>query len=99
MRISYWNSDVCSSDLRTPCVGGLYPAALSQTLHSPGRDQIGVALGGTSQAGVGRGRVNQCLGKTHLILGSQTQYVGFLDRAAGIQIGGASCRERVWQYV
>src|SRR3546814_11286661 len=72
MRISYWNSDVCSSDLRTPCVGGLYPAALSQTLHSPGRDQIGVALGGTSQAGVGRGRVNQCLGKT----GSEGRRVG-----------------------
>src|SRR3546814_6363014 len=79
MHISYWSSDVCASDL-----GGLDPSPLSQTLHSPGRNQIVVALGGTSQAGVGRGRVNQCLGKAHLILGSQTQYVGFLDRAAGI---------------
>src|SRR3546814_10284935 len=90
MRISYWSSDVCSSDLLTH--GGVH-----YTRHSPNtgryyrtphlRDEVlgirGALLG--AQAGAEN--------RHHI---GQPRKVGLADE---VQIGRASCRERVCQYV
>src|SRR3546814_3210512 len=85
MRISDWSSDVCSSDLQV-----VYPAAHIVVLLSLSGTALGLVVGA--------------------VLGLLSGYVGgwidnllqrFLEALISIpfQIGRASCRERVCQYV
>src|SRR3546814_2035793 len=86
MRISDWSSDVCSSDL-APAAGESGPA---------GRG-VGVVGGGAARGcegvGVGRLRDRQDIGGT-----DRRDLVVDVVGDAG-EIGRASCRERVCQYV
>src|SRR3546814_17235622 len=104
MRISDWSSDVCSSDLNrvvvehlaasTPWVGRaqidgvaiLHPDAIElRPVHTQG---FAVA----SIDGVfGYGKLSDL----HL----QWQKIAWPPDTANAEIGRASCRERVWQYV
>src|SRR3546814_2791648 len=88
MRISDWSSDVCSSDL--PDMGVLQQD-VGERLH------LGLGIGGAGR--VGRAVQDQPLGpgrdRRLEILRQQLEAV--IRRAR--QIGRASCRERVCQYV
>src|SRR3546814_14432935 len=105
MRISDWSSDVCSSDLGRV---GLYPLCFAC------RDLLGVPLGRLVQLDPERSsyyvkRMNSlripC--RTHEWLGGLFERAEFLsDRLRMLawtnvhfEIGRASCRERVCQYV
>src|SRR3546814_13381399 len=99
MRISDWSSDVCSSDLKTmkPVLTllGLGAACMACCLPVIAPALAGLGLTGIGIAGLGVAALGWAAG---LAIG-----VAFL--AAGIlwmrrrQIGRASCRERVCQYV
>src|SRR3546814_5443279 len=86
MRISDWSSDVCSSDLR--CPGAVVAAAGGLP------DRRAVDAGLTADAGmhaiVGAAQAEP----EHVVAVAEPPAVG---RAA--EIGRASCRERVCQYV
>src|SRR3546814_8896408 len=85
LRISDWSSDVCSSDL--PAL----PAALDLPL-----DEVVLVLAGDARA-LQRLRRAIFVAQRH-----QAGHFGFGDRdflAPEIEIGRASCRERVCQYV
>src|SRR3546814_15798154 len=106
MRISDWSSDVCSSDLRYH-VGIIRAAPAIARAHRP----IGPLLGaGEPNVGLGlRGGRIECLESGKRVDDGE-QPVG-IDRpvwrcaddlrigVARPEIGRASCRERVWQYV
>src|SRR3546814_2471076 len=91
MRISDWSSDVCSSDL----VAGDGQQAAAQ-LGGHGAE---IAIPGTPVAQHGAlyaGRGGQRSGGQQIGLARE----GWLTHGGfGGQIGRASCRERVWQYV
>src|SRR3546814_16417261 len=99
MRISDWSSDVCSSDLvpptaisSTPTNAGNSPASVSQRIFDMGvvRNLRQVAA---DDAGVDiafRADVHAGLAQRQKSIPAR----GFYD-----EIGRASCRERVWQYV
>src|SRR3546814_3844436 len=84
MRISDWSSDVCSSDLALP-----HAREIGMRLHRAvgGEALLSVPyderLVGDPDSGVLHGGVITAL----------------LDTACGSEIGSASCRERVCQYV
>src|SRR3546814_3859445 len=86
MRISDWSSDVCSSDLRQ----GMMVAVVSAA-----RDIVGVLwLGGAPNLRLSTARVpcRAC--------GSDArQRLSTMQRSLHLEIGRASCRERVCQYV
>src|SRR3546814_5534497 len=88
MRMSDWSSDVCSSDLgcRGPCFGG--DAALG------GQD----AAGGAGQADIiGQfGHVHAVQDEGAAVLAGQQPVLAVAFEG---EIGRASCRERVCQYV
>src|SRR3546814_1061048 len=89
MRISDWSSDVCSSDL--------LPVDLDQQALPAGHSVIGEAIAALFEELLGRGR-------HHRVDRHVTPQAGAdLDRRSveiGFrQIGRASCRERVCQYV
>src|SRR3546814_4508419 len=103
MRISDWSSDVCSSDLRSDCraLGVVEPAfGADQDRRRAGarthRLQRGLAAGfvGEEQGAVG-GPVCEQRGERHRVAklghGGAPALLG--------EIGRASCRERVCQYV
>src|SRR3546814_6659679 len=100
MRISDWSSDVCSSDLHQ--FGGLDPAIRLHRLRAiaaifgaaAGLDaEQGAKLdfGGRMVGAVDRGCAKQQLG--------EREVEQLRDFSAGPEIGRASCRERVCQYV
>src|SRR3546814_4757659 len=84
MRISDWSSDVCSSDLQNM-------AALGARNHrTPGRDGFGdILMARTPWGGDGPG----------ILVVSHVDTVHPMGTIAEEQIGRASCRERVCQYV
>src|SRR3546814_5842351 len=86
MRISDWSSDVCSSDLEhRPYAGGGRPAVQRDArTHPPDRGE------GAAQA-----EAPVAVAEDALFLGS----VGGQDSSSVREIGRASCRERVCQYV
>src|SRR3546814_14232233 len=85
MRISDWSSDVCSSDLVGRRPGDRLDA---RRLPDPGpRPHLRVEVGGLDVALLDLGRGDGVVGD-----------VGGADLGAG-EIGRASCRERVCQYV
>src|SRR3546814_1634206 len=87
MRISDWSSDVCSSDL---LIGYLaYYAGLTQALFVAAKRWIGWVPGGLAAASV-----FACAG-FGAVSGSSTATAAVFSR----EIGRASCRERVCQYV
>src|SRR3546814_1013951 len=97
MRISDWSSDVCSSDLFNVDVGQpqlnarpLQP--VQDTSVAQGLDSLGnlfVDTGRAVKGAVVAGATNTANANNERILGSIQQN----------QIGRASCRERVCQYV
>src|SRR3546814_12042343 len=99
MRISDWSSDVCSSDLVAAVNGGRYSTDL-HLQHDPSATQAFAEthvrrLEAMRRAGAGVERAAD---------GSWTIAADHVDRAAAYearrhQIGRASCRERVCQYV
>src|SRR3546814_5126462 len=101
MRISDWSSDVCSSDLdvarafaqaleQPAAAGGVFNIASGQprTIESVARD-IGRAMGQEIEPSITgerrAGDIRHCLAD--------------IDLARSVQIGRASCRDRVCQYV
>src|SRR3546814_8423091 len=90
MRISDWSSDVCSSDRTAPEIGhGGHAVDVGDPDPAPlDLDQPFLAQGAQ--------------GPVH-VHAAQAQHVGKLDlrqgQLEGMEIGRASCRERVWQYV
>src|SRR3546814_3111481 len=97
MRISDWSSDVCSSDLHAGngilAVTQLIerPAGLDQQAVDPDVAGFGfVVVVGVFDLGIlGLDRLDLCLKTLDLLI----------ERGAVFQIGRASCRERVCQYV
>src|SRR3546814_6064114 len=89
VRISDWSSDVCSSDLHRTLAGLAVrgdPFAMRRQLGLDLRRQLGLALAVDGTLQVGAGQID----------------IGEIDAAqvgAAQEIGRASCRERVCQYV
>src|SRR3546814_18289496 len=109
MRISDWSSDVCSSDLLNLAAGHAagdwtmaFAAALDHTLSFKALGDLGperpVMLIGPSGAGKTVTAAKRCacarLAEARSLL--ITMDAG---KAGGRELGRASCRERVWQYV
>src|SRR3546814_4258131 len=84
MRISDWSSDVCSSDLRAPAGPD---AAWPQRAVPAGAAALAAC------AGVPAGRLPAPGARAARLP------VGVGDAVCGLEIGRASCRERVCQYV
>src|SRR3546814_7899947 len=83
MRISDWSSDVCSSDLQL---------ALQQELTDLPKFR---RFGGETAFIEGWGLYAESLGKSLGVYETPYDYFGYLQN----EIGRASCRERVCQYV
>src|SRR3546814_2147781 len=97
MRISDWSSDVCSSDLLRHCLVTGERFSMNYRL----RRADGVYRWMSSRADPLRdqdGRIVQWFGLCHDI-DDQMHAEDALRRASDKQIGRASCRERVCQYV
>src|SRR3546814_4379392 len=88
MRISDWSSDVCSSDLKTRRSVDRDRAVSGAPVASP-------RLAGRS------GPTHVCLGRGRLarLYRGTLRYQTDDDRGLRLEIGRASCRERVCQYV
>src|SRR3546814_7199389 len=102
MRISYWSSDVCSSDLRYACLAEALGSARMDCLHAHAGKLVGdivVCLGdrphglGADHLGIGGGEVELLVDDG--FGGAEVNR----DAREGDQIGRASCRESVCQYV
>src|SRR3546814_9731175 len=99
MRISDWSSDVCSSDLRRLHRAGRRPAMRRSDLRTD-RHKRKNGLYSTYD----RERLAQ-IGTASLNLSSQTAFENngmmglFQPMQSAPEIGRASCRERVCQYV
>src|SRR3546814_20701485 len=105
MRISDWSSDVCSSDLRgarsltgwgSDRVLGVGPCAPARSGGEAGLGWVtssdgAVGSGDLEDPGVVHGDVPPAPMDEVVVPGAQEHEVG--------EIGRASCRERVWQYV
>src|SRR3546814_14115755 len=89
MRISDWSSDVCSSDLRVHARGALHQFCGLRVLH---RD---VACG-TDEVGLEEAQFAQLRGI--VLVAEEMKDQLEVVRTLG-EIGRASCRERVVQYV
>src|SRR3546814_5329589 len=83
LRISDWSSDVCSSDLNVRY--RRKPVAPSR-LHLSVKPWKGRASGGVN-------------GIRHGMTSNEGPFAAIWSRAYPLQIGRASCRERVCQYV
>src|SRR3546814_10247964 len=115
MRISDWSSDVCSSDLSAQAPGSprrrASSAALDARRSAPSAAaSTPVVVAGQREAGLARP-----LGLVHRLIGATEQGLQALARARIVEghpergaermfgvageIGRASCRERVGQYV
>src|SRR3546814_14042370 len=100
MRISDWSSDVCSSDLLLVAANGNLPSGVASikplTMFAP--MPIGLALlavGLLYFRWVGR----RWLGSRDDPTVTPARTESYFARTYGIEIGRASCRERVCQYV
>src|SRR3546814_7810292 len=88
IRISDWSSDVCSSDLHAQ--RGLVPRPLER----------GVEVGAQRVLGVGGGHVQGERRRVGEVEDRQRgDFAAAFGGVDGQQIGRASCRERVCQYV
>src|SRR3546814_3594111 len=98
MRISDWSSDVCSSDLGTFEVDG--EAALDPT-EDAAFDALAFAEFAFELVprGFAAGAVAAEHGFAIGILDSVDEDFDFATDGEAMEIGRASCRERVWQYV
>src|SRR3546814_1453557 len=90
MRISDWSSDVCSSDLNLPELLGIRKTA--QCGHAIGESDV---LGSRLTAHGACSRLRVLLAQDARDVAGCEAELGELIR----QIGRASCRERVCQYV
>src|SRR3546814_10670643 len=100
MRISDWSSDVCSSDL--PPARGTRIATSPQQHHGVGtcrRAARGLYLWGTCRRVVITGPLALPGAGLLLYLLIASISLRYLRSSVHIQIGRASCRERVCQYV
>src|SRR3546814_7085149 len=112
MRISDWSSDVCSSDLILLVISFRYHVVTIVAVFLA--LAVGVALGGGPLSELGRSsdeanaRVSEENDKLTDDLKQAEQVSGFQDKflnntlpanLGSVQIGRASCRERVCQYV
>src|SRR3546814_8242218 len=97
MRISDWSSDVCSSDLHVTMSYDIDAEKMVQVLRI-GREKLSDK--GTTSA---KKRVDPLRSQTGLardtIIERMLQTFRSLAPLAPVQIGRASGRERVWQYV
>src|SRR3546814_15028232 len=102
MRISDWSSDVCSSDLLVDVEGDAKAGTLAERDGCPASQpahveaQVGVVQHQTVGAGFEAGlqhQAAQTLGRHRFDITAEP-----VQKAAQ-EIGGASCRERVCQYV
>src|SRR3546814_18496254 len=114
MRISYWSSDVCSSDLS---VGVQRAAIHDNVVTEVYGDTVEVKRYGTQDEAyldMVAGRIDLLLadsvamkggfldteqGKDYEFVGPDFSDPKYFGDGAGIEIGRASCRERVCQYV
>src|SRR3546814_5407110 len=90
MRISDWSSDVCSSDL---LAAFLLAAAYAGAAGALQAQSVGVVSPEVLQFGV----MVTCL--TLVVVGGRLSIAGAILGAVLLEIGRASCRERVCQYV
>src|SRR3546814_11014858 len=100
MRISDWSSDVCSSDLQAPLHAGreARTTTTAQVRILDARLQVGGSqvLDRRAQADVAAARL---IGAQILRRGDIHARGQRLDQQVLFEIGRASCRERVCQYV
>src|SRR3546814_11068182 len=106
MRISDWSSDVCSSDLALAAKNYATPTPIQlKAIPSllEGRDLCGIAQTGTGKTAAfalpslhyfHENPKPRPLGSCRMLVLSPTR-----ELAAQIELGRASCRERVCQYV
>src|SRR3546814_20461210 len=97
MRISDWSSDVCSSDL----VGHGAKAGLAKAVLAPAlelRGHLVPPIGALARPAGDRGHVVEAEGQQHRLLQPLVDLPA-LRPLLGDQIGRASCRERVCQYL
>src|SRR3546814_10258498 len=85
MRISDWSSDVCSSDLHEHRLAAEFEEHALQRLGAIGHDLL-----------ADRGRAGERHQIDARVLG---QHLASRDRIGAGELGRASCRERVGQYV
>src|SRR3546814_1084376 len=96
MRISDWSSDVCSSDLIHQLRGDRPPSLdPMMALVAADMNEVNSAILDRMQSEVPL--IPELAG--HLIAGGGKRMRPMLTLACGKQIGRASCRERVCQYV
>src|SRR3546814_18932437 len=104
VRISDWSSDVCASDLneQLQIVGRYLGAASSDVigiLSAIGRDTAGaLSIGRAGTASPAGWRVVEREDDLERII-NELPSKPFLIGQTGVQIGRASCRDRVFQYV
>src|SRR3546814_968094 len=99
MRISDWSSDVCSSDLRIDIRAKFAaPYAFSDDRPPRRRDRLDETDADLAR-GFGRSLAQQLLQQAMKIGTLEIGLDQSLDMRHDLQIGRASCRERVWQYV
>src|SRR3546814_20588672 len=99
MRISDWSSDVCSSDLAMLAEGearhldlvAAHPVAVAA-------DRIDLTIMGEGAEGLGQPPLRKGVGRIALVKDCDPAFEQ-LVREVGIEIGRASCRERVCKYV
>src|SRR3546814_14672944 len=106
MRISDWSSDVCSSDLASPLLEGLgFPHALTQgpelggLINLPAIFIIAVVAGLLSLGTKESATLNAVLVVIKMLALALFVAVALPPFNPDNQIGRASCRERVGQYV
>src|SRR3546814_9138201 len=100
MRISDWSSDVCSSDLADD-VGKEFRVHMRA---GGAADLVGIGLGRIPEVGAGRGDAIGAHQATAGVVGGAARHHEAVDdgQVLGVvvgEIGRASCRERVCQYV
>src|SRR3546814_4894023 len=99
MRISDWSSDVCSSDLEAFATEN---ARKIRGLEAP--KACIEAVKAATELPIDQGQQKERALFAKLVAGAQSEalrHVFFAERAAAKidELGRASCRERVWQYV
>src|SRR3546814_2109497 len=99
MRISDWSSDVCSSDLRhdVETVASLYTADGTHEDMAPNKSKVGAAAIAAGLSTFFGWFPDAHWTPRKLIEGRTASALTYLLEAT--QIGRASCRERVCQYV
>src|SRR3546814_9910979 len=97
MRISDWSSDVCSSDLVVN-MDRRYSSA-NDALRGLLRDGMTLCVGGFGLCGIPERLIDAVLSSGVRDLTVVSNNAGVDGEGLGKQIGRASCRERVCQYV